>query len=148
VGSVGDIELTDFLMFDSDMEPSITIPMRDGKPSGAPMDSQVTLSGLESAGIFFAGFVAGWLIATLRVSGNLRFSLSPPGKVAQFLATKTTRTLELKCACGSIWKFRDKPGPLAPGFQPYPNRDSYSCSKFGKVTDLNEIRKLAGDAMK
>jgi hypothetical protein len=112
------------------------------------MNSQITLSGLEVAGIFLAGLVAGWLIATLRVNGNLRFSFLPQGKARPFLATKTTRTLELKCACGSLWKFRDTPGLLAPGFQPYPTGDSYSCPKCGKVTDLNEIRKLAGDAMK
>jgi hypothetical protein len=112
------------------------------------MDSQITLSELELAGIFFAGLFAGWLIATLRVSGNLRFSFQPPGKVSPFLATKKTRTLELKCACGSISKFRDTQGPLPPGFQPYPTGDSYSCPKCGKVADLNEIRRLAGDAMK
>ncbi len=77
------------------------------------MDSQITLSELELAGIFLAGLFAGWLIATLRVSGNLRFSFQPPGKVSPFLATKKTRTLELKCACGSISKFRDTQGPVA-----------------------------------
>ena len=111
------------------------------------MDSQITVSGPELVGIFFAGLIVGWFIATLRVRGNIRFSFLPSGKVTPFLATKTTRTLELKCDCGSTWKFRDTAGPLAPGFQPYPTGDSYACPKCGKVTDLNEIRRLAGNAM-
>ena len=108
----------------------------------------MTVSALELAGIFLAGLAAGWLIATVRVSGSARISFRSPGNVTPFLATKATRTLELKCACGSLWKFRDTPGPLPPGFQPYPTGDSYSCPRCGKVTDLNEIRKLAANAMK
>lgn len=50
-----------------------------------------------------------------------------------------TRTMEIKCGCGSLLKFRD---PMELGYQPYPSGDSITCPNCGKVMNLKELRKL------
>ena len=55
------------------------------------------------------------------------------------VAKTKVRTIELKCKCGSVLKFRD---PVEPGYQPYPLGDSFTCSGCGKAYDLREIRNL------
>jgi hypothetical protein len=103
------------------------------------------LSKLTVVGIFIAGLLMGWLIATFRIGGRFRISLRPVGSDTPWLVTKTVRTMELKCGCGSVWKFRNADGPVKPGYQPYPTGSSYVCPNCGRVTDLNEIQKLEQD---
>ena len=94
---------------------------------------------------FLAGIAVGWLLATVRVKGRINVSLEPPGSstgTQGLVTTKTskTRMMEIKCACGSLMKFRD---PVEPGYQPYPTGDSVTCPNCGRSKDLTEIRKLA-----
>jgi len=97
---------------------------------------------------FGAGIVIGWILATVtRGRATIQLSALPPGTDMNTgpvrVAMKKTRTMELKCKCGSVLKFRD---PVEPGYQPYPSGDSFSCSGCGKVYDLKEIRKLEKSA--
>ncbi len=93
---------------------------------------------------FVAGIVVGWMLANVtRTKETLQVSALPSGtdlsSGARRVAMTKVRTMELKCKCGSVLKFRD---PVEPGYQPYPSGDSFSCSDCGKVYDLKEIRKL------
>ena len=77
---------------------------------------------------FVAGIAVGWLLATVRVRGTIHVSARPMGTnsgagTRSLVGTKT-RTMELKCTCGSLLKFRD---PVEPGYQPYPSGDSVVC---------------------
>jgi hypothetical protein len=97
---------------------------------------------------FVAGIVVGWMLANLtRSKQTIELSAPPPGTdlstgVRRVAKTKI-RTMELKCKCGAVLKFRD---PVQPGYQPYPSGDSFSCSNCGKVFDLSQIRSLEKDA--
>jgi hypothetical protein len=98
--------------------------------------------------VFLAGIAIGWLLATIRVKGRISVSLQPPGTsmgAQGLVTTKTskTRKMEIKCACGSLMKFRD---PVEPGYQPYPTGDSVTCPNCGTSKDLTEIRKLERNA--
>lgn len=110
------------------------------------MNSPLTISPFALIGIFGAGLVIGGLIANIKIKARVHFSNLPAHTGSSFVTTKTVRTMELKCACGSHWKFRDSAGAPTPGYEPYPSGDSFSCPKCGKVIDLNEIRKLEADA--
>jgi hypothetical protein len=93
---------------------------------------------------FVAGIVVGWILANVtRAKVAIQLSTPPAGKDVGAgglrVAMKKVRTMELKCKCGSVLKFRD---PVEPGYQPYPSGDSFTCSGCGKVYDLGEIRKL------
>ncbi|MGA7869270.1 MAG: hypothetical protein WCA22_00085 [Candidatus Binatus sp.] len=93
---------------------------------------------------FVAGIIIGWMLANVtRTTETIQLSAIPPGTDlstgARRVAKTKVRTMELKCKCGSVLKFRD---PVEPGYQPYPSGDSFSCSGCGKVYDLREIRKL------
>jgi hypothetical protein len=106
--------------------------------------SSLTASGSLLGIAFVAGIVVGWILANVtRTREMIQLSALPPGADmntgSMRVAMKKTRTMELKCKCGSVLKFRD---PLEPGYQPYPSGDSFSCSGCGKVYDLKEIHKL------
>lgn len=105
---------------------------------------------------FVAGMAVGWLLATTRskgrVSGSMDVSSVPPGTATgirtswsgeALKATSKARTMELRCKCGSTWKFRE---PLELGFEPFPAGDTFSCRNCGHVTDLERVRKLVRDA--
>ena len=87
-----------------------------------------------------AGVAIGWLLASIRMKGTMRLSATPsvPGISPQRTVAKT-RTMELRCKCGSIMKFRD---PVEDGYHPFPSGDSVACSSCGKVIDLEQFRKL------
>jgi hypothetical protein len=111
--------------------------------------SNVTLSWLAVAGIFAVGVLVGWLIATLRLLRTFQISVtrgsgdSPP----KLAFAKTERLLELKCECGSQWKFREGPGDMPPGFRPFPVGASFVCPNCGRSTDLTQVRKLQASAL-
>lgn len=112
------------------------------------MDSSLSASGPLLGVSFVAGIVVGWILANVtRTREAIQLSTLPPGTDASAgaprLAMKKVRTMELKCKCGSVLKFRD---PVEPGYEPYPSGDSFSCSGCGKVYDLGEIRKLEKSA--
>jgi len=92
---------------------------------------------------FVAGIFVGWVLANVTRTKETILSALPPGtdlsSGARRVAMTKVRTMELKCKCGSVLKFRD---PVEPGYQPYPSGDSFSCSGCGKVYDLREIHKL------
>lgn len=103
---------------------------------------------------FVAGIAVGWFFGTarIRLGGSMRVSTAPPeatpgictnwsGEAVK--SASKARTMELRCKCGSVWKFRDPPEP---GFEPFPVGDSFSCPKCGFATDLRRIRKLVQDA--
>jgi hypothetical protein len=100
-------------------------------------------SSLLLIAVFVAGLAAGWLLATFRP--RARLSLQPTGTGTSSLAAKRARILELKCGCGSVWKFRDSTGALPPGYEPYPKGDSYTCPNCGRSIDLKAIQKLEAD---
>ena len=108
------------------------------------MVSSLTAPGPLLRIAFVAGIVVGWILAKVTRGGAMiKVSSLPPGTDTNTgsvrVAMKKTRTMELKCKCGSVLKFRD---PVEPGYEPYPSGDSFSCSGCGKVYDLKEIRKL------
>jgi hypothetical protein len=107
------------------------------------MGSALSSSYLLFAIAFVAGIAVGWLLATVRVKATIRASALPArtssGAGTRSLAPAKARTMELKCACGSLLKFRD---PVEPGYQPYPSGDSVVCPNCGKIKDLSEIRKM------
>ena len=108
------------------------------------MGSSLTASGPLLGAVFIAGIFVGWLLASVtRTRAAIQLSGLPFGTDvsagAARAAVKKVRTMELKCKCGSVLKFRD---PVEPGYQPYPSGDSFTCSSCGKVYDLREIHKL------
>ncbi len=107
------------------------------------MGSGLSVSYLLIAIAFVVGIAVGWLLATVRVKGTIHVSALPTetssGAGARSLVPTKTRTMELKCACGSLLKFRD---PVEPGYQLYPSGDSVVCPNCGKIKDLSEIRKI------
>ena len=112
------------------------------------MASSLAASGPLLGIVFAAGIFVGWLLATVtRTRATIELSALPPGTDASAgaarVAVKKVRTMELKCRCGSMLKFRD---PVEPGYQPFPSGDSFTCSSCGKVYDLREIHKLEKDA--
>ncbi len=108
----------------------------------------VTVPKLMLVVIFVAGLVVGWLLAAVRIRGRVSFSIQPTAEGAPGIVTKsvTVRTMELRCLCGSVWKFRDAAGPPKPAYEPYPSGDTYSCPNCGRAIDLKQIRKLEGEA--
>lgn len=101
---------------------------------------------LLAAIAFFVGVAVGWLLAVARAKGRIDVSLALPGAstVTRRAVMIKRQTIEVKCPCGSLMKFRD---PVAPGYQPYPTGDSVTCPSCGRTNDLTEIRKLEGDAL-
>jgi hypothetical protein len=101
--------------------------------------------GLLVVAAFLAGLGAGWLLATVRGKGSGRTSLLPTDTATgtRRPVTRRIQTMELKCACGSLLKFRD---PVEPGYQPYPSGDSVTCPNCGRTRDLKEIRKLESES--
>jgi hypothetical protein len=94
---------------------------------------------------FIAGTAFGWLLATSRARGATTDFTSAAGSVAGVARARMVkaRTMEMKCACGTVSRFRD---PVEPGFQPFPDGDTIACSNCGRVTNLNQIRKMERDA--
>ena len=107
------------------------------------MGSSLAASGPLLGIAFVAGIFVGWVLANVTRTKETILSALPPGtdlsSGARRVAMTKVRTMELKCKCGSVLKFRD---PVEPGYQPYPSGDSFSCSGCGKVYDLREIHKL------
>lgn len=91
---------------------------------------------------FLAGVAVGWLLATIRLKGTIDIHALPVG-TGSVAGQRKTRTMEIKCGCGSLLKFRD---PVEPGYQPYPSGDSLTCPNCGRAMNLGEIRKLEKDA--
>jgi hypothetical protein len=92
--------------------------------------------------VFVAGIAVGYLLATLRRTRTIRLSSLPSGVDSGAGGKRRlikTRTMELKCKCGALWKFRD---PAEPGYEPFPSGDSFTCPGCGKIKDLREIHKL------
>jgi hypothetical protein len=96
---------------------------------------------------FLAGIAVGWLLATSRGKGVTSdfTSATATGSVGigRTRAVKA-RVMEMQCACGTVSKFRD---PVEPGYQPFPDGDSITCSSCGRVTKLQQIRKVEKDAL-
>lgn len=86
------------------------------------MDLSLPASSPLLGAVLIAGIAVGWLLA--KFTGNrktVHLSSLPAGmglETGTHRVTKT-RTIELKCKCGSVLKFRD---PVAPGYQPYLKR--------------------------
>jgi hypothetical protein len=98
--------------------------------------------------VFAAGIVIGWILANVMRTRDTILSALPPGTdlgagAGLRLGKTKVRIMELKCKCGTMLKFRD---PVAPGYEPYPSGDSFSCSSCGKVYNLAEMRSLATGA--
>ena len=95
-----------------------------------------------------AGIGVGWALATRRSKKALMrdfMSQAATGSVASGgrPAKVAVRTMEMKCGCGSVSKFRD---PVEPGYLPFPDGDSFACPNCGRVRKLNEINRLVRDA--
>ena len=99
-------------------------------------------------GIFLAGYMLGWMMATLRQRSNLGSKLgeASPESLAT-LATSIARTsasesIRLKCTCGAIWNFRG-PNDTSQSDQPtLPDGDSYTCPKCNRTIDLRPMREM------
>ena len=111
------------------------------------MGSDIADSYLLAAIAFLAGIVVGWLLATVRARATMRDSAwsagTDPAVGTRRPMTAKIRTMELKCACGALSKFRD---PVEDGYLPFPSGDSVACPSCGRVLKLNEFRKLEKDA--
>ena len=86
------------------------------------MGSSIAVSGPLLGIAFVAGIVVGWMLANVtRTKETIQLAALPPGADpstdARRVAKTKVRTMELKCKCGSVLKFRD---PVEPGYQPYP----------------------------
>ncbi len=106
------------------------------------MGSSLAASGPLLGIVFVAGIFLGWVLANVNRTRETILSALPPGtdlSTGARAGMTKIRTMELKCECGSVLKFRD---PVEPGYEPYPSGDSFSCSSCGKVYDLRQIRKL------
>lgn len=108
------------------------------------MGLSIAISGPLLGIAFVAGIVVGWILANVtRTKETIQLSALPPGTDlsagARRVAKIKVRTMELKCKCGTVLKFRD---PVEPGYQPYPSGDSFTCSGCGKVYNLREIHNL------
>ena len=111
------------------------------------MGSSIAVSGPLLGIAFAVGIVVGWILANAMRTRDTILAALPPGTdlgtgAGRFGKTKI-RVMELKCQCGTMLKFRD---PVAPGFEPYPTGDSFTCSSCGKVYNLKEMRNLATGA--
>jgi len=107
------------------------------------LGSSIAASGPLIGMVFIAGVVIGWILANVTRTKETILSALPPGTdlstgARRFGKTKV-RIMELKCKCGTMLKFRD---PVAPGYEPYPTGDSFTCSSCGKVYNLAEMRNL------
>ena len=106
------------------------------------MGSDPAKSYLLAVITFLAGIAVGWLLATIHRKGRIDIPVPPVG-IDSGAGKRRTRTIEIKCGCGALLKFRD---PAEPGYQPYPSSDSITCPNCGRVKNLKEIRKLEKDA--
>lgn len=113
------------------------------------MGSTITLSWFELLGIIAVSIFAGWMVSRLPLLRMVRISFtngvgnSSSGVVIQ----KKQRILQLKCKCGSEWRFRDGSGPNPPGFESFPAGNSFVCPNCGTSIDLSQERKLEADAL-
>ncbi len=103
------------------------------------MGSFIAVSGPVLGIAFVTGIVVGWMLANVTRAKEVIQPGTNLSTGARRVAKTKVRTMELKCKCGSVLKFRD---PLEPGYQPFPSGDSFTCSGCGKVYDLREIRNL------
>jgi hypothetical protein len=99
-------------------------------------------------GIFLAGYMLGWMMATLRQRSNLGLKsgeVSPESlaTLATSIArTSTSRSIRLKCTCGALWNFRS-PNDSTNSDQPaVPDGDSYTCPKCHRSIDLRPMREM------
>ena len=128
------------------------------------MDSALTPTNvvLLLVAVLVAGIAIGWLFSKVRFGGSIRVSTTLPGASprtgirTRWVVEKrkqTSRTMELKCTCGSVWKFHDPAGPAdamatsEPGSLPFPIGDSFSCPNCGRAIDLRPIHNLENDAL-
>jgi len=105
--------------------------------------ASLTPSWLWVAGAFLGGCFVGWYLAVKLGRSAIKFALSPARGEKPSLVTIMTRTLELKCECGAVHKFREGAASTEADFKPYPKGDSYICPICGRATDLKQIRELA-----
>ena len=110
-----------------------------------------TVTWLGFIGAFIAGFLVGWLTATVRLRGKVQLTLSPVDTPSlgnkSLVIKKVVGLMELKCNCGAAWKFYDASYPSAPGSLLYHWEDSYTCPNCGKATDIREIRKIQEETL-
>lgn len=97
-----------------------------------------------TAGVFLAGVLIGWLLATYRIKATIDVSADTAGTARGRRRRAKTYRMEIRCLCGSLLKFSD---PVGPGYQPYPTGDSVTCPNCGRVKDLTEIRQLQKEAL-
>jgi hypothetical protein len=96
------------------------------------------------AAAFAAGCYAGSHVK-LKTRFNVNVSQSHGDQGQPVWSAQTVvRKLELKCQCGAVHKFRDGGVNVGAGLEPYPQGDSYVCTRCGRVIDLKQIRQLAG----
>ena len=110
------------------------------------MVSNLTDSYLFALVAFLVGIAVGWVLATARGKGTTSDFTSAPGTASVAGTGRRTvkaRTMEMRCACGTVSKFHD---PVLPGYQPFPDGDSVTCPNCGRVAKLNQIRQLERDA--
>lgn len=97
--------------------------------------------------LVFAGIGVGWALATRRSKESLMkdFMSQAAGAVASGggPARVAVRTMEMKCSCGSVSKFRD---PVEDGYLPFPDGDSFACPSCGRVRKMGEIKRMVRDA--
>lgn len=116
------------------------------------MDSTVTLPWIGVLVIFVAGVIVGWLVLG-KFSGRLSVGVRPqlPGEFSApgfHIQTTHTRTMVVKCQCGTIWTFREGSGPFPPNVEPMPAGDSFICKKCGRSIDLKQGRQLEADMLR
>lgn len=113
------------------------------------MQSPVPLTWWGVVGIIGAGFLVGWFVANSRSQDSANpQSWSPASpEIRTPTRPRSERILQVKCQCGAIWKFHDSSRGSAPGEQPLPTGDSYTCPQCGKTIDLAQARKLMAEAL-
>jgi hypothetical protein len=112
------------------------------------MASTITISPIGLVAIILAGVVVGFVFGRSQL--GLAFSITKldgDGQPKFAIATKTVRSLTVKCNCGATWKFHETGGNADQGSQPMPEGDSFTCPKCGQVMDLREAHRIERESM-
>jgi hypothetical protein len=114
------------------------------------MQSSTTIPMLGLVAVFVVGVLVGWIASRNGNFGNLKIAFEKPDVTSSsghaFFVGKTVMASNLKCECGSPWRFREPGGQPEQGSQPMPAGDSSIRKKCGRTIDPREMPKLESES--